>query len=197
MDCQKFFPQLFIKKYSKDSINIIVELSLRSSFVQYAKKDNLGIMIQRAQSIYFLLAAISLFMTLFFGFAEYMTDDGNVLFNLYGVSENANEVDVWMPYKIVIPFIAALCLFNLLQYKNRKLQMSICKILYALLLTLIVVLFIDVYTLGPKIAGMNNQPEKAIGIGLYFPVIALPFVILAHRRIKKDEELVRSVDRLR
>jgi hypothetical protein len=35
------------------------------------------------------------------------------------------------------------------------------------------------------------------GLGMYLPVIALAFTFLANRGIKKDEDLVKSVDRLR
>lgn len=154
-------------------------------------------MIQRIQTIYLALAAISLFLTVIMGFCTYQMEGQDVVFSLFGLEENANGVTTWFPYKIVIPFIAALCLFNILQYKNRKLQMNVGRILLVLLLILVVFLFIDVYTLGPKIAGEGNEFVMVPGVGMYLPVIALPFVFLANRRIKKDDELIKSVDRLR
>ena len=45
------------------------------------------------------------------------------------------------------------------------------------------------------IIGMNDNARLSYSIGL--PVIALIFVLLAIRFVKKDEKLVRSLDRLR
>jgi hypothetical protein len=35
------------------------------------------------------------------------------------------------------------------------------------------------------------------GIGMFLPVLAVVFLVLANKAIKKDEDLVKSVDRLR
>ncbi|MEM8927237.1 MAG: DUF4293 family protein, partial [Bacteroidota bacterium] len=35
------------------------------------------------------------------------------------------------------------------------------------------------------------------GIGMLIPVFSIVFLVLANRAIKKDEDLVKSVDRLR
>ena len=35
------------------------------------------------------------------------------------------------------------------------------------------------------------------GIGMFFPVIVILLLVLANKAIKKDEDLVKSVDRLR
>ena len=159
-------------------------------------------MIQRIQSLYLILAAICLFLTVFLGFSLYAWNDGAdaVLFNIFGLEGTVTDAGVWFPYKFVIPGIAALCIFAVLQFKNRKLQMNICKILYLLLLALIVFLFMDVYGLKDTFTQLAGDADKLAfspGVGMYCPVAALPLVYLANRRIKKDEDLVKSVDRLR
>lgn len=45
------------------------------------------------------------------------------------------------------------------------------------------------------LSGGASAPEK--GIGLILPVVAIVFVALANKAIKRDEELVKSADRLR
>ena len=35
------------------------------------------------------------------------------------------------------------------------------------------------------------------GIGMFLPIVAIVFLVLANKAIKKDEDLVKSVDRLR
>jgi hypothetical protein len=35
------------------------------------------------------------------------------------------------------------------------------------------------------------------GIGMFLPILAILLIVLANKAIKKDEDLVKSVDRLR
>lgn len=46
-----------------------------------------------------------------------------------------------------------------------------------------------------NLSGESNISEK--GIGMLIPVFSIVFLVLANRAIKKDEDLVKSVDRLR
>ncbi len=46
-----------------------------------------------------------------------------------------------------------------------------------------------------NLSGGEASPEK--GIGMLIPVFSIVFLVLANRAIKKDEDLVKSVDRLR
>ncbi len=46
-----------------------------------------------------------------------------------------------------------------------------------------------------NLPGGANASEK--GIGMFLPIAAIVFVALANKAIKKDEDLVKSVDRLR
>ena len=155
-------------------------------------------MIQRIQSIYLLLAAVSLILTAFFGFSSYQVgSEEEILFNLFGITGSNVEISVWFPYKIVVPLIAALCIYSIVKFKNRKLQLFIGKVLYLLILLLLVFIFIDVFGVESKIKMLSETVTTTYGLGLYLSVISLPFVFLANRSINKDEKLVRDVDRLR
>jgi len=44
---------------------------------------------------------------------------------------------------------------------------------------------------------INIIPNYLDSIGIYLPLIALVFMVMANRAIKRDEKLVRSADRLR
>jgi ABC-type polysaccharide transport system permease subunit len=46
-----------------------------------------------------------------------------------------------------------------------------------------------------NVSGETAVSEK--GIGIYLPIISIVLLALANKAIKKDEELVKSVDRLR
>jgi hypothetical protein len=43
--------------------------------------------------------------------------------------------------------------------------------------------------------GESNISEK--GVGIFIPILSIVLLVLANKAIKKDEELVKSVDRLR
>lgn len=46
-----------------------------------------------------------------------------------------------------------------------------------------------------NVSGETEVSEK--GIGMLLPIFSIVFLVLANKAIKKDEELVKSVDRLR
>lgn len=46
-----------------------------------------------------------------------------------------------------------------------------------------------------SLSGETEVSEK--GIGMLLPIVSIVLLVLANRAIKKDEDLVKSVDRLR
>ena len=152
-------------------------------------------MIQRIQTIYLLLAALILGLTFVFPFATYILGQGDVLFNAYGVSENALEINTFFPYYISISLSMGLALFSVLQYKKRKIQITVGRFIYLLLAVTIAFLFIDFYTLTAKL-GIESDLVNP-GIGMFLPVAAVPIIFMANRNIRKDEALIKSLDRLR
>ena len=86
---------------------------------------------------------------------------------------------------------AALALFTIFNYKKRKQQFVINRL--NILLNLILLGFFAYRSL--KLSGETMVSEK--GIGMLIPVFSIVFLVFANRAIKKDEDLVKSVDRLR
>lgn len=85
----------------------------------------------------------------------------------------------------------AITVISILSYKKRKLQFVLNRLA---ILSNFVLLGIFVYrTL--KIAGESWISEKGIGAAL--PIVSIVFLVLANKAIKRDEDLVKSVDRLR
>ncbi len=137
-------------------------------------------MIQRIQSIYLLLstAAIALFNFLPLGIDETPEPD------IIAMAPNFIEL-----FGIAIG-IGAISLINTFLFKNRKLQMNICKLTMVLILGLI----------GASAYFLLGVPETTIEsphVGLIMPLFALIFSFLAMKKIGQDEKLVRSIDRLR
>ena len=76
-------------------------------------------------------------------------------------------------------------------FKNRKLQFVLGRlniILNFILLGLFVYQSLNV-------SGETLVSEK--GIGIFLPILSIVLLVLANKAIKKDEDLVKSVDRLR
>lgn len=46
-----------------------------------------------------------------------------------------------------------------------------------------------------NLSGETSVSEK--GIGIFIPLVVIVFLVMANKAIKKDEALVKSVDRLR
>jgi uncharacterized membrane protein YiaA len=101
--------------------------------------------------------------------------------------------DSWELVSIPIGFIlsAILSLLAIINFKNRKLQIKLNRFN---LVTNLYLLGIIVYLLL-SLSGENFISEK--GIGLFLPVIVIVLLVLANKATQKDEELVKSVDRLR
>ncbi|MEW4922579.1 DUF4293 domain-containing protein [Algibacter sp. 2305UL17-15] len=136
-------------------------------------------MLQRIQSVYLLLAAICS-LGLIFVVHLWITNDGVVVF--------AKDE---LPYFVAFVVSGILSLVAIFLFKNRKLQFVLGRlniILNFFLLGFFVYLSLNV-------SGETVVSEK--GIGMFLPIISIVFLALANKAIKKDEDLVKSVDRLR
>jgi len=88
--------------------------------------------------------------------------------------------------------IAVLAMITIFLFKKRKLQTTICyTILFLLALIYVLYFFFD----RPVLSFQELFPKLRFTI--VFPFIAFILTYLAIRGIKKDEKLVRSLDRLR
>ncbi|WBL26547.1 DUF4293 domain-containing protein [Zunongwangia sp. HGR-M22] len=136
-------------------------------------------MLQRIQTVYLLIAAI-VSLGLIFLFALWQNAEGSAIYA-------QDQLTVF------IMFIASglLSLVSIFMFKNRKLQFVLGRINILLNFFL---LGVFVYW-SLSLPGEMNISEK--GIGMFLPIISIVFLVLANKAIKKDEDLVKSVDRLR
>ena len=96
-----------------------------------------------------------------------------------------------LPILVAFIVVAVLGIIAIFQYKKRQNQFVVNR------LNMIVNLFLlgfFVYR-SLNLSGETTVSEK--GIGMLIPVFSIVFLVLANRAIKKDEDLVKSVDRLR
>ncbi|WP_372744951.1 DUF4293 domain-containing protein [Lutibacter sp.] len=144
-------------------------------------------MIQRIQTIYLLLATLASSGLIFF-FDLWKDVESNSFFAMDSfVSDN-----LLIQIIPVLFFLSALLTFvAIFIFKNRKLQFVIGRL--SILINFIL-LGILIY-FSQNLSGETIVSEK--GIGLVIPILSIALVVLANKAIKKDEELVKSVDRLR
>lgn len=156
-------------------------------------------MIQRSQTLYLLLAAISILLVFGFDIAHY-TDAAGIKSNLslYKLDKANGEVgDVaWgMVPVVVLSITAALFLATIAFYKNRSLQIKMVRIGYALLMACIGGLW---YFVSENYWSLDiEEVDFGYSTGFFLPFIAFAFALLSNRGILADERLVKSLDRLR
>ena len=163
---------------------IVIFNSLKIKRIFVANKK---IMIQRIQTLYLLVA------TFIVGGGVFVVDlwknkDGILFFAL----DSFNTTNYVLIGMSLLFFISAILTFiTIFLFKNRKLQFVIGRL--TILINFILLGIIIFYS--QNLSGEMEVSEK--GIGLLIPIFAIVLVVLANRAIKKDEELVKSVDRLR
>lgn len=151
-------------------------------------------MLQRIQTIYLLLAIIADALMFILPYAR-ITVTESIEFSTSGLIFEEKNLST-IPFALVSGVLVAFTLIALLLYKNRVLQLRLGRLNYILHLFTIVAIFFSVDQMLTKIPN-GEVALVEYGIGFYLPVAALAFLFLANRSIKKDEELVRSLDRLR
>jgi hypothetical protein len=137
-------------------------------------------MLQRIQTIYLLLAFV-VTGVLPFLIPLWKMADGK---DYYFMQNQA--------YVVILGLSTTLSLLSIISYKKRQNQFVIGRlniILNLILLGLFVYRSLNVS--GETLA----VSEK--GIGMFLPIVAIVLLVLANKAIKKDEDLVKSVDRLR
>jgi hypothetical protein len=136
-------------------------------------------MIQRIQTIWFLLATICVFLTM--QLSSYMGDDASGISHLIKGTSNTLLV-------ITTSMVGVVSMIALFLFKNRKLQMRIT--LLAILIELVLLFFY--YREIHALVGKGEFTIKAL---LHAAVII--FLLLAANGISKDEKLIKDSNRLR
>jgi len=160
-------------------------------------------MIQRIQTVFLLLVGIGMFLFLILPSWIIVHPETGEMYRLYATlmihqPTGANSPEyIFYPYSISggLALISITVAFiEIFKYKNRLTQMKLgllnSLLMVASLLLLVILSYFDQMKLFPGIQGVY-QP------GLFMPAAALIFNSLANRFIRKDEKLIRSVDRIR
>jgi len=158
-------------------------------------------MIQRIQTLYLFFAFLAIALLFAFPMAQFFSETGTYIFSITGLKNmvpgepDAFNPMIFLPLIIVAIVIALLALFTIFQYKKRPLQVKLTSAGVFVSIALIMsIFFLYIPMIEKKI---NIIPNYLDSVGIYLPLVALVFMVMANRAIKRDEKLVRSADRLR
>ena len=136
-------------------------------------------MLQRIQTVYLIISAFVI---------------GALYLWFPTILNEANEIIIDKNEPLVLGLIigsVALALLSILNFKKRQPQFVLNRLNIILNFVLLGVFVYRSLTLS----GETLVSEK--GIGVLLPIISIVFLVMANKAIKRDEDLVKSVDRLR
>lgn len=147
-------------------------------------------MIQRIQTIFLALAAVGGFALLALPFASSESAAPGIF------SDQAYTIHDHTALLVLFLLGAILSLAAIFLFRNRQTQMKLVRlgfVVFVVALTLSIILFFNEAKTNEAMAAVEVNDE----MGLYLPIVALLLMGLALRAIRKDEQTVRSIDRLR
>lgn len=148
-------------------------------------------MIQRKQTIFLLLALAAMIVCLCLPIGRIETAPlGHSLWYNYGLYTGKSFSAQPLLF-IDLVVAAALSFLDIFLYNKRKFQMRLCSA------SIILCVVWYCYYAFRAISEFMPQNGFNIGFAVCLPFIAIVFLILAHRGIKADEELIKSMDRIR
>ncbi|WJS94300.1 DUF4293 domain-containing protein [Flavobacterium johnsoniae] len=136
-------------------------------------------MIQRIQTVYLILAFAATGILMLF-VPLWTTAAGKPFFFMQD-----------QLYAVILGLTTMLTIISIISFKKRQNQFVLNRL--NIILNLIL-LGLFVYR-SLNLSGEAEVSEK--GIGMFMPIVAIVLLVLANKAIKKDEDLVKSVDRLR
>ena len=157
-------------------------------------------MIQRIQTVYLILVAVLMTLAAVLPVAEYFDVAKNIVYQLGmrgfvqlnpdGTFLSAISTN---PVTFIFGIILVVTIMTIFKYKNRKQQFRLCTVNFLLILIYTIVLAVVIFVGKNKLVGT----ELTLKIPAVFSIVALILNYLAMRGIAKDENLVKSMDRLR
>jgi hypothetical protein len=145
-------------------------------------------MVQRIQTVY--LALVAIFHLLLF-FIPIFTWDKSTS----GESGYYHMTATYsLPFIIIDVLIVLLSIFSISFFKSRTRQRKMVYILAVIIIVFVVLCVLQMFRITTS-SESTFLPSRSFGMFLQLTSIIL--CLMANRRIKKDDDLVKSVDRIR
>lgn len=154
-------------------------------------------MIQRVQTLFMLLAVAGMVATFFTPIGAFMADTHHYVLSPYGIKDHLgndfhSEVGSYYFY-IPLTISLVLAIYSIFQFGRRKFQRTLNTLNMVCLAVTIVLVALYLKNVG------DTFPDLGVGfgVGFFLPYLSFILLALANRAIKKDDDLVKSVDRIR
>ncbi len=141
-------------------------------------------MIQRQQTLWLLLATVAAVLTFMFPFAtgEELVKKGSVMMQRAELTAGSN-------FFILILTIASIGIsfVTIFLFKDRKMQIKLCLLGFLVSVIILVLYFLQ----------MKGLVTSTPALWVILPVAVIAGYFMALKNIRKDEKLVKSLDKLR
>lgn len=153
-------------------------------------------MLQRIQTLFIVIAVISLCLVFAFpvwkGVFSVGTETKEATYNVMVEGLKISNIIVLANLVVCL----GMALGALFMYKKRTLQMKLVALNVFFIALLMGFFFLNIESMT-TLFGTANKDSEGYKLAFFLPIIALLLHVVAYRFIKKDEALVRSVDRIR
>lgn len=157
-------------------------------------------MIQRIQTIYLilvmlLLSAVAVGTELF----SFVSETERFTFTSFGIS-TSNEAgklvhQQHIPIYVGLIALILLAFICMMSYKNLKRQFKLGRTVFYIYILMFISLLMMAF-FGDKLVEVEHL-KRELGLGFYLFVAGMPFSFLANTGIKRDKNLLASLDRIR
>jgi hypothetical protein len=149
-------------------------------------------MIQRIQTLHFLIAILLICLSLFgLAFFSFQLKESSLNLNPFGlVSDNDSSPYYFWIVQVGISLILLLTVFS---YKNRKRQILLGWTAFSLHLFLMSWILFTVFFTSP----LKDCNDYSMELGFYSYASAFLFIFLGIKGVRKDKALIDSLNRLR
>ena len=152
-------------------------------------------MIQRKQTLFLIIALVLNIVCLCLPVGRFafqgMGADA-VMTNLWiQMADGTRQFSVWYLFALLL-LACPIAIWTIVSYKNRRFQMGLCLVCMLLMFFWYVGFSVVKFVTAPSMGG-DLAPSFAFAL----PFVSLVFYFLARRGVKADEDLIRSMDRIR
>lgn len=157
-------------------------------------------MLQRVQTIYLLIAIILLaLVSVGTDLFSLLNDEYRFTFDSYGVSKSSLSGEFvshsHFPFYLGTISLLLLAFICLMSYKNLARQHKLGRTIFFIYFIMVVGMVLLTY-FGDSLIGTETT-SRELGLGFFLFIAGFPFIFLANVGIKRDKNLLDSLNRLR
>ncbi len=157
-------------------------------------------MLQRKQTLFLALAVLAGLLTFLFPVDTFTRGEQTFVFRTTGFFTGdgipVTDAAAKVPFAVLVGVLCAFLVVVAFMYGNRPRQLRLAGAANLLLVAVQVFLFITDNSMRAYLE-QGGRVHNSYGLSAFLPLVMVVFVLLAMRGIRKDEELVKSMDRLR